>query len=85
MRPAMTDSFTDWSQRPLSDSQIDYAADDVVYRCVGAAAELDAHPRLAGLLDQPRQIGQARLRAEGRLVVHLAGAQHAERIEEKPL
>lgn len=26
-----TDSFTDWSARPLSESQIDYALDDVVY------------------------------------------------------
>lgn len=31
VRLKKTDSFTDWSARPLSDSQIDYALDDVRY------------------------------------------------------
>ena len=46
------DSFTDWSRRPLSDSQLDYAADDVVYlprMYERMRAELERRGRLAWL------------------------------------
>lgn len=47
-----SDSFTDWSRRPLSESQLDYAADDVVYlpRMYRIMVErLEAKGRLAWL------------------------------------
>ncbi len=48
------DSYTDWSRRPLSDSQQRYAADDVVYLPIMYAsmkAELEKKGRLAWLAD----------------------------------
>ena len=47
-----TDSFTDWSARPLSESQIEYAEDDVVYlpRMYAAMREkLESKGRLSWL------------------------------------
>lgn len=46
------DSFTDWSRRPLSDSQLDYAADDVRYLPVmydRMRAQLEEKGRLSWL------------------------------------
>ena len=46
------DSYTDWSRRPLSDSQLEYAADDVVYLpgiYREMCAMLDARGRREGL------------------------------------
>lgn len=47
-----SDSFTDWSRRPLTESQIDYALDDVVYLprlYRGLKAKLEALGRLSWL------------------------------------
>lgn len=47
-----TDSYTDWSARPLSDSQLRYAADDVIYlpkMYKKMRAELEAKGRLQWL------------------------------------
>lgn len=48
------DSFTDWSRRPLSDSQLEYAADDVIYLPKMYArmhADLERRGRLSWLDD----------------------------------
>ena len=63
-----TDSYTDWSQRPLSDSQIDYAADDVIYLprvYRKMRSELESKGRLGWLapdfeeMMQPREVQRA--------------------------
>lgn len=49
------DSFTDWSARPLSESQIKYAADDVIYLpdvYRKMKSELEEKGRLAWLADE---------------------------------
>lgn len=48
------DSFTDWSRRPLSDSQLEYAADDVIYlpkMYARMRADLERRGRLSWLDD----------------------------------
>lgn len=48
------DSFTDWSRRPLSDSQLEYAADDVIYlpkMYARMRADLERRGRLSWLAD----------------------------------
>ncbi len=68
IRLAGSEAYTDWSRRPLTTQQLDYAADDVVHLLAGRRALLDRAESLGrtgwlrgefeGLLERVRQDGQ---------------------------
>ncbi len=63
---AKTHTRTDWSQRPLSEAQLRYAADDVVYLCqlyLRLREELEQRGRLAWLEDEFAQLADPALYA----------------------
>lgn len=64
------DSFTDWSRRPLSDSQLEYAANDVIYlpkMYERMRADLERRGRLNWLDDDFAELSDpARYRADER-------------------